>query len=106
MRLFMALIFSLSVFSAQASEPVPRHGPVIKKVKLLRSNPHRFTAINFAGVNPWDAVDDEDILPQRRHRFRFDQPDDTELSDYVQFRLWLARKLAIRKYLKTHHNLV
>ena len=106
MRLFIALIFCFSIFSAQASEPVPQAKPLIKKAKLLRSNPHRFTAINFAGVNPWDAIDDEDILPQRRYRFRFDPEDDHEITDYVRFRLWLARKLAIQKYLETRHNLV
>jgi len=104
MHLFVALIFCLSVFSAQASEPVHRHGPVVKKVKLLRSNPHRFTAIYFAGVDPWDAVDDEDIVPQRRYRFKPEQDD--ELSDYVRIRLLIARVRALKKFAQVHGNLV
>lgn len=107
MRFLFAVIFSLSIFSVQASEPVaqPMIKPVIKKAKLLRSNPHRYTAIHFAGVNPWDAIDDEDILPQRRYRFEL-KDDMEELSEHVRFRLWLARQLAMKKFVETHHNLV
>lgn len=107
MHLFVALIISLCFFSAQASEPMakPVAKPVIKKAKLLRSNPHRYTAINFAGVNPWDAIDDEDILPQRRYRFEL-KDDMEELSEHVRFRLWLARQLAMKKFAETHGDLV
>lgn len=103
MRLLLVLIISLFCFSAQAAEPVSK--PVIKKAKLLRSNPHRFTAIHFAGVNPWDAIDDEDILPTRRYRFKL-EPDSEELSDHVLFRLWLARQLALKKFVETHGQAV
>lgn len=103
MRLLLALIISFFCFSAQASEPVNK--PVIKKAKLLRSNPHRFTAITIAGQNPWAVIDDEDIIPQRRYRFKL-EPNDRPLSDHVRFRLWLARQLAMKKFAETHHNLV
>jgi hypothetical protein len=99
MRLLLVLIISFSFLSAQAAEPVIK--PVIKKTKLLRSNPHRFTAINFAGTNPWDTVEDEDIIPTRRYRFEL-KPDSEELSSHVRFRLWLARQLAMKKFVETH----
>lgn len=101
MRFLFAVIFSFSIFSAQAAEPAVRHMPVIKKAKLLRSNPHRFTAINFAGVHPWDAADDEDIIPQRRYRFELKSDSDNELSDYVAVRLAVARARAMKKYQET-----
>ena len=102
MRFLLALIISFSLFSAHAAEPVTK--PVIKKTKLLRSNPHRFTAINFAGTNPWDTVEDEDIIPQRKYRFKLEP--DNDLSDHVRFRLWLARQLALKKFAQTHPDLV
>ena len=104
MRLLLALIISFSFFSAQA-HTVPVNKPVIKKAKLLRSNPHRFTAIVLMGENPWMVVDDEDIIPQRRYRFKL-EPDSNELSEHVRFRLWLARQLALKKFAETHGNLV
>jgi len=105
MRFLLALIISVSFFSAQAAEPVARHGPVIKKAKLLRSNPHRFTAIRIMGQNPWMVVDDEDILPQRRYRFKLES-DSEDVSEHVRFRLWLARQLAMKKFAEVHGNLV
>jgi hypothetical protein len=103
MRFLLALIISFSFFSVQAAEPVSK--PVIKKAKLLRSNPHRFTAIKIMGENPWTVIDDEDIIPQRRYRFKL-EPDSGELSEHVRFRLWLARQLALKKFVETHHNQV
>ena len=82
-----------------------RHGPVIKKAKLLRSNPYRFTAIRIMGQNPWIVVDDEDIIPQRKYRFKL-EPNSDELSEHVRFRLWLARQLAMKKFTETHSNTV
>lgn len=76
--------------------------PAIKKVKLLRSNPHRFTAIQLARMNPADVTDDEDIIPQRRYRSQLEQNIDDELSDYVKTRLFIARMLALKKYLDVH----
>ena len=105
MRLLLALIISLCFFSAQAAEPVVKHGPVIKKAKLLRSNPHRFTAIRLMGQNPWTVVDDEDIIPQRKYRFKLESDSD-ELSEHVRFRLWLARHLALKKFVETHGQAV
>ena len=108
MRIIVAVVFATLCFSSWGETLVVRTPsqsvtvkPVIKKAKLLRSNPHRYTAINFAGVNPWDAIDDEDILPQRRYRFEL-KDDIEELSEHVRFRLWLARQLAMKKFAETH----
>lgn len=103
MRLLLALILSCSLFSAQAAEPVPK--PVIKKAKLLRSNPYRFASIRIAGNSPWTVIDDEDMIPQRRYRFKLES-DDNELSDYVKTRLLIARTRALKKYLEVHSNTV
>lgn len=114
MRIIVAVLFVALSFSAWAnpksatpSEAKPT--ATIKKPKLLRSNPHRYTAINFAGANPWDAVDDEDIMPQRRYRFKLEpieSDESEELSDYVQIRLLVARARALKKFAETHGDLV
>lgn len=104
MRFLFALIISFSLFSSvQAAEPTAK--PVIKKAKLLRSNPYRFTAITLMGQNPWMVIDDEDIIPQRKYRFKL-EPDSDELSDHVRFRLWLARQLALKRFVETHQQSV
>jgi hypothetical protein len=76
----------------------------IPKLKLLRSNPYRFTAIRFAGLDLADVTEDEDLYTcwHRKWvpRFRpdFDQEDDQELSEHVKTRLLKARMLALQKY--------
>ena len=77
--------------------------PTIKKPKLLRSNPYRLIAIRTWGLDPNQVlVDDEDILVNSRRIIGRveDTPDDAEeiLSDYVEFRLFLARNIAMMKY--------
>jgi hypothetical protein len=52
-------------------------------------------------------IDDEDILVSTRIRIDIKQiPDspDEELSDYVLFRLWLARQLALARYEEVHRG--
>jgi hypothetical protein len=71
----------------------------IPKPKLLRSNPLRKSLI-LGGSDPSDTIDDEDIITSYRRRdlnkFKtFDSED--EVSDYVKFRLFLARNLALMK---------
>jgi hypothetical protein len=78
--------------------------PAIKKPKLLRSNPYRFTAIKLAGLDPADVSEDEDLYTFWYRKWvprftpDFDQDDDEELSDYVKARLLIARTLALQKY--------
>jgi hypothetical protein len=76
--------------------------PKIRKPKLLRSNPTRISL--YLNDDPkWFYVDDEDILsgyrtPNVSRRDKDLEEDDTELSEHVRFRLWLARQLALKKY--------
>jgi hypothetical protein len=92
-----------TVIKSESVRPVVR---LPAKPKLLRSNPHRFTAIRLADSDPWVTPDDEMLAPaQRRYRYPDSQQDD-QVSDYVALRLWLARQLAIQKYLETHASTV
>jgi hypothetical protein len=85
--------------------PTRAHQPRVPRVKLLRSNPHRFTAIRLQGTNPYDAPDDEFLCSSTSRRPKVppltDQPDD-ELSDYVQVRLSVARARAMARYRELH----
>jgi len=81
------------------------HGPRVPKVKLLRSNPYRFTTIRLQGTDPYDAPDDEFLCSSTPRRPRVapptDQPDD-ELSEYIQVRLAVARARAMARYRAIH----
>ena len=122
--LALLTVTALMMSSAQAMEPMPSqdHGQlkpitgkirtVIKresvhhvrippKVKLLRSNPHRLTAIRFRDADPMDAPDDEYIINTQARRI---EPaplapwDDGEpISSYAQTRLLLARHFALKR---------
>ena len=75
--------------------------PRVPKIKLLRSNPHRFTAIRFQGTDPYDAPDDDYICSSSARRPKVVQPPpdaDDELSPYVQVRLAVARARAMQRY--------
>ena len=110
MRIIVAILFAVLSTGAWAKPaPIAKPAPVaaIKKPKLLRSNPHRLAAIQFAGQNPWDAVDDEDIVDQRRYRSRLEKEiDSDELSDYVRTRLLVARTRALKKFVEVHTDTV
>jgi hypothetical protein len=49
-------------------------------------------------------IDDEVTFGRNRKAEQFGKvvDEDPELSDYVKFRLWLARQLAMRAYEKAH----
>lgn len=48
-------------------------------------------------------IDDEVTFGRNRRSQEFGKVvEDDELSDYVKFRLWLARQLAMRAYDKAH----
>jgi len=72
--------------------------PRIPKPKLLRSNPHRFSAIRVTGADPADVVDDEDLIIGRRRDFKLDPAQDQDISDYAKTRLLIARVRALEKY--------
>ncbi len=57
----------------------------------------------LSGNDDGFLIDDEDIYVQYRRPEVKDKPsieDDDELSDYVKFRLFLARQLALEKFRK------
>jgi hypothetical protein len=48
------------------------------------------------------VLDDEITYGRNRRSAEFGQLVEDELSDYVKFRLWLARQMAMAKYRKVH----
>jgi hypothetical protein len=47
-------------------------------------------------------IDDEVTYGRNRRSAEFGQLVEDELSDYVKFRLWLARQMALAKYREAH----
>ena len=47
-------------------------------------------------------IDDEVTFGRNRRSAEFGKVVEDDLSDYVKFRLWLARQLAMRAYDKAH----
>ena len=124
-KLALVTILALTINSAPAMEPMPvpdlglpkpttgkirtatKSGSahpvrIPPKVKLLRSNPHRFTAIRFGHVNPVDAPDDEYVLNTQARRPKIAPlapwDDGEPISSYAETRLLLARYFAIQRY--------
>ena len=109
--LIIASIVSLSALAqvpvhVSADHVVRAHQPRVPRIKLLRSNPHRFTTIRFHGTDPYDAPDDDYICGGSARRPKVAPPQvdesDEELSDYVQVRLAVARARAMQKYRQVH----
>jgi hypothetical protein len=79
----------------------------IKKPKLLRSNPLRFTLIRLNGVNPVDIEFDDEALCTRYQRpklVKIPDLDDEEISAHARIRLVIARVKALQKYREIHYN--
>jgi hypothetical protein len=90
---------------ASANHAVRAHLPRVPKIKLLRGNPHRFTAIRFQGTDPYDAPDDDFLCSSSARRPKLappTNPADDELSEYVQVRLAVARARAMARYRELH----
>jgi hypothetical protein len=47
-------------------------------------------------------IDDEVTYGRNRRAVEFGKVVEDELSDYVKFRLWLARQMAMAKYREAH----
>ena len=79
----------------------------IKKPKLLRSNPLRKSLI-ISGVNPsdLDGIDDEDIYVSYRRpelvKLQKIYGTDDELPEDIQWKLFLARQVALARYREVH----
>ena len=105
MRYFL-IIVALVSSAAWAQVPINTgvdHSarPRVPRIKLLRSNPHRFTAIRLQGTDPYDAPDDDFICSGTARRPKVvNTPDsaDDDVSDYVAVRLAVARARAMQKY--------
>lgn len=73
--------------------------PKLKRPKLLRSNPLRYTLIHLKGKDPAKvAFDDDSIIVNgiRTVRLVDEISEDSRLSYYVKLRLFMARQLALR----------
>ena len=88
-----------------ADHAVRAHLPRVPKIKLLRSNPHRFTAIRLQGTDPYDAPDDDFLCSSSSRRPKVTPPTDSvddDVSDYVAVRLAVARARAMARYRELH----
>jgi hypothetical protein len=78
----------------------------IKKPKLLRSNPLRKSLL--AGGSDPGLIDDEDVYvgyrrPQLVSHAKIYSPDD-ELPTDIEWKLFLARQVALLKYREVHEK--
>jgi hypothetical protein len=106
------ILIIAAIVSVTAWAQVPVHvsadhvtRPRVPRVKLLRSNPHRFTTIRLQGTDPYDAPDDDYICSGSTRRPKLAPPTNTvddELSDYVAVRLAVARARAMARYRELH----
>ncbi len=128
-RLALATIMIMIINSSQATMPMPaqdhgqpkptigkirtvtksgsvHHVKIPPKIKLLRSNPHRLTAIRFQDVDPRDAPDDEYMISGTARRYKIAPlaawDDGEPISDYAQTRLLLARHFAVKRHRERH----
>lgn len=105
--LIIAALVSTSSWAQMPVHVTPDQAvrPRVPKIKLLRSNPHRLTAIRFQGTSPYDAPDDEFLCSGTVRRPKVVKPEpklDDELSDYVLVRLAVARARALERYRQVH----
>ena len=70
----------------------------VPKLKLFRSNPHRYHKI-YVENNDEVTVDDEDLMSPYRREDLFKIVNlDSDLDENIRWRLFLARQLAILKH--------
>ena len=73
-----------------------------RKSQLKQTQKPLVQRSNF-GLDDSDLILDDEITFGRNLKARdFGKLVEEELSDYVKFRLWLARQLAMRAYDKAH----
>jgi len=95
--------------SASAVQPqtVTQKGPAlvrarIPKPKLFRTNPHRKAHFLLIDDNTDVFVQDEDLSTGYRRRDLNKIEHEDGISEYVRWRLFLARQLALLKYREIH----
>jgi hypothetical protein len=86
---------------------VIQKGPVlvkarIPKPKLFRTNPHRKAHFLLIDDNTDVFVQDEDLATGYRRRDLNKIGHEDGISEYVRWRLFLARQLALLKYREIH----
>jgi hypothetical protein len=69
-------------------------------LKQTQSQPHQQSKFDLDDSDL--IIDDEVTFGRNRRSEEFGKIVEDELSDYVKFRLWLARQLAMRAYEKAH----
>ena len=75
---------------------------VQRKTHLKQTQSQLFQQSKF-DLEDSDLIIDDEVTFGRNLRSRdFGKVIEDELSDYVKFRLWLARQLAMRAYEKAH----
>ena len=104
--LLMITAMLISLENGMASTLIPataqtRH--VIKNAQVRGVKPKAKLKSTLAVIpyNSEEVVVDDDIV-LGRNRNRIDIVHEEELSDYVKFRLWLARQMALAKYQKIY----
>jgi hypothetical protein len=86
---------TVTVLRPKTAIPSARVFVSAPRPKLLRSKPQR--AVN------WVDDDDDVLMPSYRRRdLQKIDDSDTDLSEYIQWRLFLARHLALMKYQEIH----
>jgi hypothetical protein len=71
---------------------------LLRKSQLKQTQKPLLQRSNF-GLDGSDLIlDDEITFGRNRRAAEFGKVVEDELSDYVKFRLWLARQLAMAKY--------
>ena len=93
--------------SAVQPQTVTQKGPAlvrarIPKPKLFRTNPHRKAHFLLIDDNTDVFVQDEDLATGYRRRDLNKIEHEDGISEYVRWRLFLARQLALLKYREIH----
>ena len=71
----------------------------VPRFNLLRSNPYRLATI-LDNPDSDVYVDDDSLLVRRRRKFNFEENKEEHISNYVKFRLFLARIRAMEAFRK------
>ena len=71
---------------------------LLRKTHLKQTQSLLFQQSNFDLEHSDLIIDDEVTFGRNRRSTEFGKVIEDELSEYVKFRLWLARQLAMAKY--------
>lgn len=103
MTVFLSPLCIAQTGSESSTPPTSTKTRVVKhvpKLKLFRSNPYRYHRI-YIDNDDEVTVDDEDIMSPYRREDLFKLVDVDDVSEYVRWRLFLARQLAVLRHSST-----